>query len=206
MKDWIWLRCTNQSEQKQITFCPETDFCLVIRYSFPMLTSITSFLLDLFSSVVIILAWGWWDWLIGALPRLCPSRDLKTRFPWIREGPLEVVTAAIPIYGSSLWDWRSSKWFQHSPFIQQKPLDSNCSRCTANPHKTVTMGVQGNLAPFDSGKSQDRVMNLLHLLRLWGYCTMGLWFDIGEDLGERRSKTEYLLRFQLTFRVALGRS
>lgn len=68
------------------------------------------------------------------------------------------------------------------------------------------MGVQGTLTPFDSGKSQDRVMNLLDLLTLWGYCDMGLQFDIGEDLGERRSKTEYLLSFQLTFQVAVGGS
>lgn len=36
----------------------------------------------------------------------------------------------------------------------------------ANPPKTVIMGVQGTLTPFDSGKSQDRVMKPLDLLRL----------------------------------------
>lgn len=165
MKDWIWLRCTNQSEQKQITFCPETDFCLVIKYSFPMLTSITSFLLDLFSSVVTILAWVWWDWLVGAIPHLCPSRDLKTRFPWIREGPLEVVTAAIPIYGSSLWDWRSFKWFQHSPFSGQQlfPLHS---QSTQDSHH----GCSGEFGSFwfreitrqsDESSSSPKVMGLL---------------------------------------------
>ena len=66
------------------------------------------------------------------------------------------------------------------------------------------MSVQGTLTPFDSGKSQDRVVNLLDLLMLWGYCDMGFWFDIGEDLGERRRKTEYLL-FPAHFPSSTGR-
>lgn len=85
--EFDWDGPTSLNRNKQITFCPETDFCLVIRYSFPMLTSITSLLLGLFSSVVTILAWLWWDRLAcWCSPTSMPQKRFKDEVSMDKRG------------------------------------------------------------------------------------------------------------------------
>lgn len=170
----------------------------------PTLTSITSLLLGLFSSVVTILAWVWWGWLVGALPRLCPSRDLKMRFSWIRRGPLEVVTPATPIYGSSLWDWCASEWFQCSLFIQQKPLDSNCPHC---------MPIHPRQSPwcfwdFDSFWFREITRQSDETSwspKAMGYCDMGLWLWYWGRLRGEKKQNRISSAFPAHFPSSTGR-